>query len=165
MRKLWLFPMVVLGMGLLLPTMAGAWGGPTTYTMQKGDTLWELAAKNYGDPTLYPVFLEVNDITNVRSIPVGKEIIIPSLTEMQKISKELDPDKRKELIKNIKGDSGGNSLDKPLLGGTTGSPGSTEPDPSGFVPSDGPIKVSFQDVLEGPRVKGEHLKSVETNRK
>lgn len=160
---------VVLLFMLFVPVLAMAWGGPATYKMKEGDTLWDLSARHYGDPTLYPIFLEVNNISNVRTIPIGTEIIIPSVSEIQKISREHDPQKRKELIDKIQGDSGvskpsDDPLDKPLIENNSSNPSSSS-SKSSYTPKPGPVKFSFQDVLEGPNVKGEELKEVKTIRK
>ncbi|HNW36186.1 MAG TPA: LysM peptidoglycan-binding domain-containing protein, partial [Candidatus Ozemobacteraceae bacterium] len=80
-----------------------------TYTMKDGDTLWDLSSKYYNDPTLYPIFLEVNDIDNPRMIPVGRVIIIPSFDEMKKVAAEPDPAKRQSMIKNLSGGSSSSS--------------------------------------------------------
>ncbi len=50
----------------------------TTVTVQKGDTLWELADKYYGDPFKWDLIAEANNITNPRDpIPVGTVLQIP----------------------------------------------------------------------------------------
>ena len=57
-----------------------AMAGETTYTVQPGDTLWEIAANCYGDENLYTLILDGNpelkgDPDNV--IP-GQRLKIPS---------------------------------------------------------------------------------------
>ena len=50
----------------------------TKVTVQKGDTLWELADKYYGDPFKWDLIAEVNNITNPRDpLPVGTVLQIP----------------------------------------------------------------------------------------
>lgn len=93
-------------------------GHARTYTMVEGDTLWELANKFYGDPTVYPVFLEVNSIDNPRTIPVGRVINVPSYDEMRRIANEVNPEKRAQLINQIRG---GGTPDKPNTGSGSGS--------------------------------------------
>jgi len=126
--------------------------------MKSGDTLWDLANAEYGDPTLYPIFLEVNKIDNPRKIPVGAQIIIPSPDEIKKISREHDPAKRKELIDNL--GSGRTADNRPLVdssSSTTGSSNST-----GFS-TPGPIKMSLKGILE-QKVDPKKVKPVETKK-
>lgn len=151
---------VLMGIMGVVPCMA------KTYTMQKGDTLWDLSTKYYGDPTLYPIFLEVNAITNPRTIPTGKVIVVPSMDEIKGISKEHDPAKRADLISKITGataptssgssSSSDNPFSKPLLGGSsgTGSGGNSVQMSSGGG-------MTLQGVLEGPKVKSGKLKHAE----
>jgi pSer/pThr/pTyr-binding forkhead associated (FHA) protein/LysM repeat protein len=50
----------------------------TEVTVQKGDTLWELADKYYGDPFKWDLIAEVNNITNPRDpLPVRTVLQIP----------------------------------------------------------------------------------------
>lgn len=50
----------------------------TKVTVQKGDTLWELADEYYGDPFKWDLIVEANNITNPRDpIPVGTVLQIP----------------------------------------------------------------------------------------
>ena len=53
----------------------------TTYTVQKGDTLWNIAKKTYGDGSKYTKIYEANKdkITNPNLIYVGQVLTIPSL--------------------------------------------------------------------------------------
>ena len=87
----------------------------TTHTIQTGDTLWALSAKHYGDPTLYTILLEVNHISNPRTILNGTVIIIPDKSAMYEIQKESDSSKRESLIAQATGgksSSEDNSKDK-----------------------------------------------------
>ncbi len=125
-----------------------------TYTMKSGDTLWELSNKFYGDPTLYPIFLEVNNITNPRTIPTGKVIIVPNVDEIKKISREFDAAKRKDLIANISGSSSpATGLNRPLVEGN---------DPKIVRPTGKLTGVSFQDVLSD-RVDVSQTKKVDSS--
>lgn len=92
-----------------------------THTIGTGDTLWDLAAKNYGDPTLYTVLLEVNNISNPRTILNGTVIIIPDKSEMQEIAAEKDPSKRSSLIQNATGGKSGGSSNTSDNSNKTGS--------------------------------------------
>ena len=55
----------------------------TTHIMKDGDTLWGLAQKYYGDGTLYTILSKYNNISNPRTIPNGKKIMIPDKTTLQ----------------------------------------------------------------------------------
>lgn len=52
-------------------------GAPTTYTLQRGDTLGRVAARFYGDASKYPVIQRANNIANPSRIWVGQVLIIP----------------------------------------------------------------------------------------
>ena len=53
----------------------------TTYTVQKGDTLWAIAKKFYGNGSKYPTIYEANKdkIKNPNLIYVGQVLTIPSV--------------------------------------------------------------------------------------
>lgn len=51
--------------------------GPRYYLMRKGDTLWALATRYYGNPYKWPVIAKASGIRNPRTIPIGKRITIP----------------------------------------------------------------------------------------
>ncbi len=69
--------------------------------MEKGDTLWEISQRYYGNPELYPVFLECNKIRNPRALPIGKVIIIPDRSELEAIAAENDENERLKKIRKI----------------------------------------------------------------
>lgn len=136
-------------------TLTGAMA-VTTHTMTSGDTLWELAAKHYGDPTLYPVLLEVNGIDNPRTIPNGKVIIIPDKSTMQNIAKETDAARKRELISQAT--SGqvvppGDDDEKPAP-----QPGKDAESRTGKVDPD---DTSFINILKGPKVSPDKLIKIE----
>ncbi|MFZ2955531.1 MAG: LysM peptidoglycan-binding domain-containing protein [Candidatus Ozemobacteraceae bacterium] len=127
-----------------MPVFAGK-----TYTMKGGDTLWDLAQKFYGDPTLYPVFLEVNSISNPRTIPNGRVINIPNFDEIKKIAAEPDPVKRRALIGSVTG----KQISSPS-GSSTGTTPTQSSSSSGSnsgqkKPVTGGSR-SFDNVLSGP---------------
>lgn len=53
------------------------------YTVEKGDTLWAIATKNYGDGTKYPIIFEANVpmIKDADEIYPGQVLRIPALDE------------------------------------------------------------------------------------
>ena len=54
-------------------------GAPTTYTVQRGDTLGRIAAKVYGDATKYPLIQRANNISNPSRIWIGQVLVVPPL--------------------------------------------------------------------------------------
>lgn len=70
----------------------------TTYTVQKGDCLWNIAKKIYGDGSLYLAIYEANKdkITQPYSIYPGQVLVIPSasdakITASSELSEALPP--------------------------------------------------------------------------
>lgn len=51
------------------------------YTLKQGDSLWLIAAKEYGEPTMWRAIAEANKIDNPRMLESGKAVIIPPLEE------------------------------------------------------------------------------------
>lgn len=47
--------------------------------LKEGDTLQSLAYQEYGNPEFWRNIAEANNIVNPRLVPVGKEIVVPSL--------------------------------------------------------------------------------------
>lgn len=124
-----------------------------TYTMKEGDTLWDLAAKFYGDPRLYPIFLEVNDITNPRRIPTGKVIIVPSYNELKKIQNEPDPQKRKQMIQNLRESNTSSSLNNSSNSNITSTSAASNPnqsiDYSSYSDPIDPKQLKLKNIFEG----------------
>jgi nucleoid-associated protein YgaU len=50
------------------------------YTVQSGDTLFGIAAREYGDGDLYPVIARMNQLANPDLIFVGQELLVPYVT-------------------------------------------------------------------------------------
>ena len=50
------------------------------YTVQPGDTLFGIAAREYGDGDLYPVIARMNHLANPDLIVVGQELLVPYVT-------------------------------------------------------------------------------------
>jgi len=55
-------------------------GAPTTYTVQRGDTLGRIAQNVYGNARQYPLIQQANNISNPSHIWVGQVLVIPPLT-------------------------------------------------------------------------------------
>jgi len=47
------------------------------YTVVKGDTLWAIAKKYYGDGNRYPEIARANNIANPNIIHIGQKLLIP----------------------------------------------------------------------------------------
>ena len=75
-----------------LTTGAGA-GILTTVSYRKGDTLWSLAERYYGNPWLWPRIADANGITDVTDIPPGAPIHIPVKDTKQTRSRVVDADR------------------------------------------------------------------------
>ncbi len=76
------------------------------YTFKAGDTLWELARVRYGDPSLSRDLQLANDIGDVRSIPNGTVIQLPSREVLMELRTVTDPAERQRLLTGG-GSSGG----------------------------------------------------------
>jgi hypothetical protein len=48
-----------------------------TWVVKKGDSLWTIAAKEYGDPADWRLIADANQIENPRLLKPGQELIIP----------------------------------------------------------------------------------------
>lgn len=49
----------------------------TTKKVEKGDTLWDLAKAQYGDPNKWKLIAEANGIKDPKKLPIGKELVFP----------------------------------------------------------------------------------------
>lgn len=66
-------------------------GQPSTYKVQRGDTLWSICEKYYGDPTLWPKLWEMNPfVTNPHLLKPGDII---TLVEKEDMLKKKGPSK------------------------------------------------------------------------
>lgn len=75
LRRKYRLTIVVIAIGLLVSGLGisvQAWGQPLTHTVEKGDTLWDVCEKYYGDPNLWPKLWQMNSfITNPHLIKPG----------------------------------------------------------------------------------------------
>jgi LysM repeat protein len=93
----------------LFMAFSGLVSAATTHTVKRGDTLWDMAAKYYGDPTLYTIIAEVNGVTNPRTILNGTVLVIPNKSDMDAIASEKNQAKRQQLIEQAGGKSSGSN--------------------------------------------------------
>jgi len=146
---------VLLSLLFVICLMNHSLSAATTHKFGEGDTLWDLAAKYYGDPTLYPILLEVNGIDNPRTILNGTIIIIPNKDDMKAIANETDNDRKKALLVKVGAKTGGGrATDKPKK----------EQGPADEASRTGevdPNETSFTNILKGPKVAPEKL--IKTN--
>jgi len=52
-------------------------GAGATYTVAKGDTLWSIAKKTYGDGNRWKEIADANGITDAKKLRVGQELVLP----------------------------------------------------------------------------------------
>ena len=50
---------------------------PTTYTIQKGDTLWSIAQQVYGSGKRWKDIADANDISNPNKLAIGQILPLP----------------------------------------------------------------------------------------
>lgn len=69
----------VIGDFLSQYAQGAAAGAPTSYTVQRGDTLGRIAQKVYGDAHKYPLIQQANNLASASNIWVGQVLVIPPL--------------------------------------------------------------------------------------
>ena len=153
---------ILLTILVLVLTCLGDGFAATTHTIESGDTLWDLAAKHYGDPTLYPVLLEVNGIDNPRTIPNGRVIVIPDKSDMEKIARESDPKTREDLIRSAAGDSAPNTNVVPPADDSQTQSSYSGKDSESRSGKIDPNETGFSNILKGPKVSPDKLIKVDT---
>lgn len=62
--------------------------GAKSYTVKKGDTLWALAEKYYGDGTKWKLIAKANKIKDPRKLQIGTKLVIPGVTDKKKTAKK-----------------------------------------------------------------------------
>lgn len=68
---------IVLFLGFTLSSGLTAWAQPKTHRVVKGDTLWDICEKYYGDPNLWPQLWELNPfITNPHLLKPGDVVTL-----------------------------------------------------------------------------------------
>jgi nucleoid-associated protein YgaU len=68
-----------------------------TYEVQAGDTLWEIALREYGDATLHPVIAQQNHLVDPDLINIGRQLLIPYVTFRHHFTIPDTTDARKKL--------------------------------------------------------------------
>ncbi len=89
---------------LLTTTSMGA--GPTKHIVQKGDTLWDICEKYYGNPNLWPKLWQMNPfVTNPHLLSPGDVITLLEEQPLKKVEPERkppeEPEKRAPVIQGI----------------------------------------------------------------
>jgi hypothetical protein len=68
---------LIICLGIFQTGIRPGWAQPLTYTIQKGDTLWDICEKVYGDADLWPKLWEMNPfITNPHLLKPGDVITL-----------------------------------------------------------------------------------------
>ena len=95
-RKKSLIPVaLILFLGLCISSPSPTWAQPQTHLVQKGDTLWDICEKYYGDPNLWPKLWEMNPfITNPHLLKPGDVV---TLLEGVPVRKREAEEEEKEI--------------------------------------------------------------------
>jgi nucleoid-associated protein YgaU len=73
------------------------------YTVQPGDTLFGIAAREYGDGELYPVIAHMNELANPDLIHVGQELLVPYVTYRHLWTTDDTPAARAQITQHYYG--------------------------------------------------------------
>lgn len=73
------------------------------YTVALGDTLFDIAEREYGDGNLYPVIAEQNHLSNPALIDIGQELLIPYVTYRYQFSADDGTTARSQLTQSFYG--------------------------------------------------------------
>ena len=142
-----------------------------THVMKKGDTLWDLAAQYYGDPSLYPILLRVNKIDNPRTIANGRVIIIPDKSKMTKIALEKNLTRQESMISRLSASSDNtntsqnhsnihSSDNSSARQQSSNDSGSMNSGAARYTRKIRASDVSFSNILKGPKVSADKLINV-----
>lgn len=97
MRYLSIILSLAIGCSLLIPPMIGA--QPRTHTVVKGDTLWDICEKYYGDSELWPKLWEMNPfVTNPHLLNPGDIITLLEEVPVKKMKVRKEEKKEEEVI-------------------------------------------------------------------
>ena len=102
-RKKSLIPVaLILLFGLCIFSPSLTWAQPQTHLVQKGDTLWDICEKYYGDPNLWPKLWQMNPfITNPHLLKPGDLVTLLEgvplrRAEVEQEGKEIPVEKAEE---------------------------------------------------------------------
>jgi hypothetical protein len=117
---------------LIIPSLTFA--QKLTHIVQKGDTLWGICEKYYGDPNLWPKLWEMNSfITNPHLLKAGDVVTLfekpPVKEEVQEVKEEPKPEVKEE--KPVEKPAEVKAKPKPVMGIDVGS--ITEKNAIGFL--------------------------------
>lgn len=84
--------------------------GAESYTVKKGDTLWALAEKYYGDGTQWKKIAKANGIKDPKKLPIGKKLTIPGVAEKKEAKKATARRKKLAGSAGSSGSSAGQRL-------------------------------------------------------
>jgi hypothetical protein len=77
---------------------SSVWAQPQTHVVQKGDTLWDICEKYYGDPNLWPKLWQMNPfITNPHLLKPGDVVTLLEGVPVRRAEMEQEEQKGKEL--------------------------------------------------------------------
>ena len=108
-NRLWRVALIVLlGAWLAVPVVSSpAQAQPLTYTVQKGDTLWGICEKFYGNPDLWPRLWSMNPfITNPHLLKAGDVLRLAIQEKEKKTSPAETPAPKPETPEKPKGPMG-----------------------------------------------------------
>jgi LysM repeat protein len=105
-RKIWIALFLWFFAFSVLFTAATVSAGPTKHIVQKGDTLWGICEKYYGNPNLWPKLWQMNPfVTNPHLLSPGDVITLleEETVEKAKLEKEspAEPEKKSPVMHGI----------------------------------------------------------------
>ena len=105
-RKIWFLLLVCFFAFSVLLTAAMVSAGPTKHIVQKGDTLWGICEKYYGNPNLWPKLWQMNPfVTNPHLLRPGDVITLLEGETDKKAETEktppVEPEKKSPVMQGI----------------------------------------------------------------